>query len=80
MNCTGTVTLLFTDVAQSTELVKRLREHYGDVLDAHRALLREVFTEHGGMPATQRRVRRLHPPHRRREALRQPGEIGRAHV
>lgn len=44
----GTVTLLFTDVAQSTELVKRLQEHYGDVLATHRALLRTVFTEHGG--------------------------------
>lgn len=44
----GTVTLLFTDVAQSTELVKRLQEHYGDVLAAHRALLRTAFSEHGG--------------------------------
>jgi len=45
----GTVTLLFTDIAQSTELVKRLREHYGEVLSTHRALLRAVFTEYGGM-------------------------------
>ena len=44
----GTVTLLFTDVVQSTELVKRLQEQYGDVLSAHRALLRAVFVEHGG--------------------------------
>jgi class 3 adenylate cyclase len=36
----GTVTLLFTDVAHSTELVKRLQEQYGDVLSTHRALLR----------------------------------------
>jgi class 3 adenylate cyclase len=45
----GTVTLLFTDMAQSTELVKSLREHYGEVLATHRALLRAEFTERGGM-------------------------------
>jgi class 3 adenylate cyclase len=44
----GTVTLLFTDVAHSTELVKRLQEQYGDVLSAHRALLRAAFAEHAG--------------------------------
>ena len=44
----GTVTLLFTDVAQSTELVKRLQEDYGDVLATHRALLRAAFAEHSG--------------------------------
>lgn len=44
----GTVTLLFTDLAQSTELVKRLQEDYGDVLATHRALLRVAFAEHGG--------------------------------
>lgn len=44
----GTVTLLFTDVAQSTELVKRLQQDYGDVLATHRSLLRAAFTEHGG--------------------------------
>ena len=45
----GTVTLLFTDVAQSTELVKRLQEHYGDALAAHRALVRAAFADHGGI-------------------------------
>lgn len=45
----GTVTLLFTDVARSTELVKRLQEHYVDTLAAHRALLRTAFAEHGGV-------------------------------
>jgi class 3 adenylate cyclase len=44
----GTVTLLFTDVAHSTELVKRLQEQYGDVLSTHRALLRAAFAEHAG--------------------------------
>jgi class 3 adenylate cyclase len=44
----GTVTLLFTDVAESTELVKKLQEHYGDVLARHRALLRAAFAKHSG--------------------------------
>lgn len=44
----GTVTLLFTDVAGSTELVKRLHENYGNVLAMHRALLRAAFSEHDG--------------------------------
>jgi len=45
----GTVTLLFTDVAQSTELVKRLQEHYGDALAMHRRLVRAAFADHGGI-------------------------------
>jgi class 3 adenylate cyclase len=45
----GTVTLLFTDVDRSTELVKRLQERYGGVLAEHRELLRCAFTAHGGV-------------------------------
>lgn len=44
----GTVTLLFTDVDHSTDLVKRLQEAYGDVLARHRELLRAACSEHGG--------------------------------
>jgi len=44
----GTVTLLFTDVDRSTELVKRLQERYADMLNRHRELLRAAFAEHGG--------------------------------
>jgi len=46
---TGTVTLLFTDVDASTELVKGLGERYGAVLAEHRALLRKAFADHGGV-------------------------------
>jgi len=46
---TGTVTLLFSDVDGSTELVKGLGERYGDVLADHRRLVREAFTEHRGI-------------------------------
>ena len=45
---TGTVTLLFTDVDHSTELVKALQEGYGPVLAEHRSLLHKAFAEHGG--------------------------------
>jgi class 3 adenylate cyclase len=44
----GTVTLLFSDVDRSTELVKRLQERYGAVLAKHRDLLRAEFADHGG--------------------------------
>jgi peptide/nickel transport system substrate-binding protein len=44
----GTVTFLFTDVEGSTRLLKRLGERYGDVLDAHRAILRAAFAESNG--------------------------------
>ncbi len=46
---TGTVTLLFSDVDRSTELVKRLGERYGEVLTQHRGLLRQAFEEHRGI-------------------------------
>jgi class 3 adenylate cyclase/streptogramin lyase len=44
----GTVTLLFTDVQGSTELQRRLGERYREVVEAHRRLLDEAFTDHGG--------------------------------
>jgi YVTN family beta-propeller protein len=45
---TGTVTFLFTDIEGSTQLERRLRELYGDVLAAHQRLLREAVAAHGG--------------------------------
>jgi class 3 adenylate cyclase len=44
----GTVTLLFTDVDHSTDLVKRLQERYAEALARHRELLRIAFAAHGG--------------------------------
>jgi class 3 adenylate cyclase len=46
---TGTATFVFTDVARSTELVKKLQESYAQALAAHRALLRAAFAERGGV-------------------------------
>lgn len=45
----GTVSLLFTDIEGSTRLLRRLGgERYGEVLSAHRRLLRAAFAEHAG--------------------------------
>jgi class 3 adenylate cyclase len=45
----GTVTLLFTDVEGSTRLLQEVGDHYADVLAEHRRVLREAFSEHGGV-------------------------------
>jgi predicted ATPase/class 3 adenylate cyclase len=46
----GTVTLLFTDIEGSTRMLQELgREAYVRALTAHRQLLREAFSSHGGV-------------------------------
>jgi predicted ATPase/class 3 adenylate cyclase len=46
---TGTVTLLFTDIEGSTELLRKLgAEAYEEELAQHRHLLRSAFERHGG--------------------------------
>jgi DNA-binding NarL/FixJ family response regulator/class 3 adenylate cyclase len=45
---TGTVTLLFTDVEDSTGLVRDLGAEYPRVIAEHRGLVRAVIEEHGG--------------------------------
>ena len=45
---TGTVTLLFTDIEGSTQVLLRLGEHYKEVLAQHHQLLRAAFAAHGG--------------------------------
>jgi class 3 adenylate cyclase len=44
----GTVTLVFSDVERSTELLRELRGEYADVIAEHRRLLREAYDAHGG--------------------------------
>ena len=46
---TGTVTLLFTDIAGSTRLLEELGDAYAEALVDHRQLLRSVFERHDGM-------------------------------
>ena len=45
----GTVTLLFTDIESSTELVRRLGVRYAEVQDRHRQLLRAAFDRFCGV-------------------------------
>lgn len=40
---TGTVTFAFTDIEDSTELLKRLGDGYRDLLTTHRRIIRETF-------------------------------------
>jgi class 3 adenylate cyclase len=45
----GTVTFAFTDIEDSTELLKRLGDDYRDVLTAHRRIVRDAFTARDGI-------------------------------
>jgi class 3 adenylate cyclase len=45
----GTVTFAFTDVEDSTELLKRLGDGYGELLTAHRKIIRETFSARDGI-------------------------------
>ena len=44
----GTITVLHTDVQDSTPMTMRLGERYAEVLATHRALLRAAFSAHEG--------------------------------
>ncbi len=46
---TGTVTLLFTDIAGSTRLLEKLAGHYAEALAEHRRVLRATFVRHDGV-------------------------------
>src|SRR5262249_9480028 len=50
----GTVTLVFTDVEGSTQLVQRLGDRYAHVLDDHRRLFREAVESGNGTVVDQR--------------------------
>jgi class 3 adenylate cyclase len=45
----GTVTFVFSDLEASTALLKRLGEAYGELLGAHRRIVRKIFQAHGGV-------------------------------
>jgi predicted ATPase/class 3 adenylate cyclase len=45
---TGTVTMLFSDIEDSTAVLRRLGDRYGQALSAQRALLRAAFAGFGG--------------------------------
>jgi len=43
------VTFVFSDVEGSTALLKRLGNRYDELISRHRGLMRQCFTEHGGV-------------------------------
>jgi class 3 adenylate cyclase len=45
----GTVTFVFTDIEDSTELLKRLGDDYRNVLTQHRRIVRDTFTTRDGI-------------------------------
>ncbi|HLE98471.1 MAG TPA: adenylate/guanylate cyclase domain-containing protein [Gaiellaceae bacterium] len=45
----GTVTFAFTDIEDSTELMKRLGDQYHEVLSAHRRIVRDAFAMRDGI-------------------------------
>jgi predicted ATPase len=45
----GTVTLLFTDIEESTRLLSELGDEYANALAEHRRVLRRAFERHGGV-------------------------------
>jgi class 3 adenylate cyclase len=44
----GTVTFVFTDIEGSTRLLQQLGDRYGEVVAAHRAIVRAAFAAAGG--------------------------------
>src|SRR5947207_942345 len=50
----GTVTLVFTDVEGSTQLLQRLGDHYAHILDDHRRLFRDAVEARSGVVVDQR--------------------------
>jgi class 3 adenylate cyclase len=44
----GTVTFVFTDIEGSTRLLQELGDDYGEIVSAHRRIIRERFGEQGG--------------------------------
>ncbi|GGK83356.1 hypothetical protein GCM10012284_16820 [Mangrovihabitans endophyticus] len=45
----GQVTFMFTDIEGSTRLARMLGDRYGEVLGAHRAVVRRVLCQYGGV-------------------------------
>ena len=46
---TGTVTFLFTDIQGSTRLLHALGDGFGELLNQHHRILRDVLARHGGV-------------------------------
>jgi class 3 adenylate cyclase len=76
----GTVTFVFSDIEGSTALLKRLGERYETVLSDHRRLMRDSFTERGGVEIDTQGDAFFFAFPRARDAVAAAVEAQRAHV
>jgi class 3 adenylate cyclase len=75
----GTVTFVFTDIEDSTALIRDLGDRYRDVLTEHRRIVRDSFREHGVEIDTQGDAFFFAFP-RAREAVAAAVEVQRSHA
>ena len=76
----GTVTFVFSDIEGSTALLKQLGDRYEAVLSDHRRLMRESFTERGGVEIDRQGDAFFFAFSRARDAVAAAVEAQRAHV
>lgn len=76
----GTVTFVFTDIEGSTTLLKQLGSGYGEVLAAHRRIVRETFTASNGIEIDTQGDAFFFAFPRARDAVAAAVEAQRAHV
>ena len=76
----GTVTFAFTDIEDSTELLKRLGDDYRDVLTAHRRIVRDTFGARDGIEIDTQGDAFFFVFARARDAIEAAVEAQRAHA
>ena len=76
----GTVTFVFTDIEDSTELLKQLGDGYRDLLTGHRRIVRDSFTAREGVEMDTQGDAFFFVFARARDALRAAVDAQRAHA
>ena len=76
----GTVTFVFTDIEDSTGLLKQLGERYGEVLSEHRRLVRETLAAANGTEIDSQGDAFFFAFPRARDAVAGAVEVQRAHA
>jgi class 3 adenylate cyclase len=76
----GTVTFVFTDIEESTELLKRLGDAYTEVLSGHRRIVRDAFTSANGIEMDTQGDAFFFVFSRARDGLRAAVEAQRSHA
>ena len=76
----GTVTFVFSDIEGSTALLKQLGDGYDRVLSDHRRLMRDTFTERGGVEIDTQGDAFFFAFPRARDAVEAAVEVQRAHA